>query len=362
MHPLSQHLRALIDLDKVQSNYKNLCAFTQTPMASVLKANAYGLGAARMAQALHGAGCQQFFVATVGEAIELRSVLPKHVPIYLLHGCFAEEIKEIQEYNLTPVLSNLSQLELWTTLARKEGKPLPALLHFDTGMNRFGFDARDVEKVLAHKDALDIQYVMSHLACADNPENPYNKQQRDRFLEIIKHFPGEKYSLAASEGIGLGSDYAFDLIRAGISFYGIIPYAPHTEFAVKAQAQIIQTRTLAPGESIGYGQHYKADSQRRIGTIAMGFADGLPCNATNQAHVYIGNYQAPVIGRVSMDLTVIDLTDIPENVAHETIWVDLFYDNVSHLKLAKECNMRLYEVTCNIGRRHQKIYIHATDL
>lgn len=359
---LNNQLRVQINLDIIKRNYQNLCAWTKTPIASVLKANAYGLGAAPIGKALHEAGCQQFFMATLQGSLELRDALPK-ATIYMLHGCFPEEVDTLVQNKITPVLNNLDQLALWVEASRKVGCRLPALVHFDTGMNRLGFDLEDAPKVQEAGKYINIKYVMSHLACADSPENPYNAQQRERLLAVAKYFPGIPKSLAASEGIGLGPDYYFDLLRVGISNYGIIPHAPHTQFAVRPQAQILQVRTLKTGDTIGYGQTYTAPSPRRVGAIATGFADGpMTRNISNRGCVYIGDYEAPFIGRVSMDLSVIDLTDIPESVAYPTIWVDLFRDNVSHLKLAEDSQMALYEITCNIGRRYQKIYTHGTDL
>jgi alanine racemase len=352
---INNQLRLFVNLKTIQANYQNLCAFTKTPIAAVLKANAYGLGAVPVGKALWDAGCRQFFFATIQEAIEVRAHLID-ATIYVLHGCFQEEINDLLAHNLIPVLNNPDQLALWVETSKKQGQKLPCLLHFDTGMNRLGFSSFHAPLAKEALPFLDVRYIMSHLACADDLNNPYNAEQRERFLEIAKNFPGIPKSFAASEGMGLGPDYYFDLLRVGISSYGIIPYPPHTTFAVKPQAQIIQTRNLTPGETIGYGQRYTAPCHKRVGTIAMGFADGLPASATNNAHVYIGEYCAPIIGRVSMDLTVIDLTDIPESIAGVTTWVDVFNDNMSHLKLARESNIALYEITCRIGRRFQKIY------
>ncbi len=354
---INNQLRLFVHLKTIQENYKNLCAFTKKPIAAVVKANAYGLGAVPISKALWEAGCQQFFCATFQEAIEVRAHL-NEATIYVLHGCFKEEVEDLLAHNLIPVLNNPDQVNLWATTAKKLNKKLPCIFHFDTGMNRLGLSVNDTPLAVESLPFFDVRYVISHLACADDIKNPYSQQQRQRFLAIAQNFPGIPRSLAASEGIGLGPDYYFDLLRVGISCYGIIPYPPHTKFAIHPQAQIIQTRILKPGETIGYGQRYTAPGPKRVGTIAMGFFDGLTVGATNSAHVYIGDYSAPIIGRVSMDLTVIDLTHIPENIAGVTTWVDVFKDNMSHLKLAREANMALYEITCRIGRRFQKIYTH----
>lgn len=352
---INNQLRLFVNLKTIQQNYKNLCTFTKTPIAAVLKANAYGLGAIPVAKALWDAGCRQFFFATLHEALEVRTHL-QEATIYVLHGCFREEVDALLENNLIPVLNNPDQLSTWVNASKKRAQKLPCLLHFDTGMNRLGFSSSHVPLAVEALPYLDVHYIMSHLACADDPNNPYSAEQRQRFLEISKHFPTISKSFAASEGIGLGPDYYFDLLRVGISCYGIIPYHPHTRFAVRPQAQIIQTKTLKTGETIGYGQRYTATGPKRIGTIALGFSDGLPAITTNSGHVYIDDHSIPIIGRVSMDLTVIDLTHVPENLARPTTWVDVFNDNMSHLRLARESNIALYEVTCRIGRRFQKIY------
>lgn len=348
-------LRLLVNLSLIQQNYKNLCAWTHTPIGAVLKADAYGLGAPAIAKALFEVGCRQFFLATLQEALEIRQVLPT-ATLYVLHGCFPGEEPYFLQENLIPVLNNPDQLLAWKKVAVEKEQRLPAIFHFDTGMNRLGFDAHHLPLSIEAASSFSIAYIMSHLACADDPKNPYNTQQRERFLTLAQNFPSIPRSLAASEGIGLGPSYHFDLLRIGIALYGLIPYAPHVRFAIRPQAQIIQTRLLKAGETIGYGQRYTATGPKRIGVIAMGFADGLHVVGTNRTHVYIGDHIVPTIGRISMDLTMIDLSHLPESIAHPMVWVDLFKDNMSHLRLAQESQSGPYEITCRIGRRYQKIY------
>ncbi len=349
-------LRLYIDLEKIIHNYKAIQKYTGVEVSAVVKANAYGIGYGPVAKALESEGCRSFFVATLPEAVALRKVLPKTSAIHIFNGISEETISAVKDLNLTPVIASLSQLDL---CAKHFSGGF--VLHFNTGMNRLSLNGNDLEKVLTIVKPNQVSHVMSHLACADHPQDPKNADQLKIFKEIIPHFPGSVYSLAASEGIGLGRDYYFDGVRVGMSLYGTLGTPPgmteRLRFAFKSQVAILQIQTIHKGEGIGYGASYIAPSTRRIATIGMGFADGLPRGASNNGVVYLEGYEAPIVGRVSMDLTVIDVSEIPESVATVGKWADIVYDEGSFARLAKDSGSAVYELITRLGQRYDRIYM-----
>ncbi len=349
-------LRLYVDLEKVVHNYKAIQNHTKVEVSVVVKANAYGIGFGPVAKILEEEGCRSFFVATLPEAIALRKILPKTSSIHIFNGITEESIPIVKELGLTPVIASIPQLELCAKHFSEN-----FVLHFNTGMNRLSLTEEGLAKVLKILKPTQVAHVMSHLACADHPKDPKNADQLKKFKQIISHFPDSTYSLAASEGIALGRDYYFDRVRIGMSLYGTLGTPPgmteKLEFSFKSQAAILQTQTIHKGESIGYGASYVAPSTRRIATIAVGFADGLPRGASNNGVVYVEGYEAPIVGRVSMDLTVIDISDIPESMAAVGKWVDLVYDEASFARLAKDSNSAVYELITRLGQRYDRIYM-----
>jgi alanine racemase len=349
-------LKLYVDLEKVVHNYKSIQNHTKVEVSAVVKANGYGIGAAPIAKALEEEGCCSFFVATLPEAIALRRVLTKTSAIHIFNGISEETISVVKDLNLTPVIASLSQLDLCMTHF-SDG----FVLHFNTGMNRLSLNSEDLDKTLKRIKPNQVSHVMSHLACADNPKDPKNGDQLKMFKEIISHFPSSTYSLAASEGLGLGQPYFFDRVRIGMSLYGTLGtplgMAEELKFAFKSQAAILQVHTIHKGESIGYGASYIASSTRRIATIGMGFADGLPRGASNNGVVYLEGYEAPIVGRVSMDLAVIDVSEIPESVAAVGKWVNIVYDEGSFARLAKDSGSAVYELITRLGQRYDRIYM-----
>jgi alanine racemase len=358
MNPEIQNpfLRLYVDLEKVVYNYKAIQDYTQVEVSAVVKANGYGIGAAPIAKALEEEGCRSFFVATLPEAIALRKSLPKTSAIHIFNGISEETISAVKDLSLTPVVASLSQLDLCAAHF-SDG----FVLHFNTGMNRLSLNESDLEKVLKIVKPNQVSHVMSHLACADDPQDPKNRHQLKMFQEIISHFSSSTYSLAASEGIGLGQPYFFDRVRIGMSLYGTLGtplgMTQKLQFAFKSQAAILQVHTIHKGESVGYGASYIAPSTRRIATIGIGFADGLPRGASNNGVVYLERHRAPIVGRVSMDLAVIDISEIPESVAAVGKWVDIVYDESSFARLAKDSGSAVYELITRLGQRYDRIYM-----
>ena len=362
--PKNNGLRMLVDLKALAHNVEIIREFVHpAELSCIVKANAYGIGYMGISKKLYELGVQKFFVANTWEGICLRNLLPYADRIYVLNGVIQEDMADYHAYKLTPVLNTIGQLKNWAEESRKYPQKLRALLHFDTGMNRLGFDPEEIPAIKKHTKDLDIEYIVSHLAQADTLHHPYNELQQERFEAIIKEFPGHKYSLAATEALRLGKQFYYDLVRVGMGLYGVLPpkapgiLAEDLRFIFKTQARILQIRHIQAGETIGYGQTFKADKPKRLAVLPLGFVDGMPRAASNQGHVYVQHYEIPVVGRVSMDLTIVDVTDIPEELTAEGSWVDLIRDSVSLYKLAEESNTGIYEIITRISERFERIYI-----
>lgn len=305
--------RLIIDLAVIQQNYAKVRELAPNAEAgAVVKANGYGLGATEIIPALADAGCRNFYVAHTSEGREARQALAgRPANIYVFNGFWPFELPALREANLFPVINELAQLEALRTLA----PDLPCAIHFDTGMNRLGLGLEETEALIAQPsrlDAIDVRQIMSHLACADDPDHPLNAKQRERFARIRAAFPGIPASLSNSAGILLGSDYHFDMVRPGLALFGGVPAPGHAspfEPAVEIDAPILQIRDLHPGDTIGYGATFTANEPRRIATVAAGYADGLLRAFGNGGYGRLHDHRVPITGRVSMDLIGVDVTD-----------------------------------------------------
>ncbi len=354
----NNNLRLDVSVTTICANYEKIKNFTQRQVATVLKANAYGLGVVPISQALLEVGCDTIFVATVYEGAALRKSVGARPTIFVLNCFHEKDLSFFPEYNLRPVINSLQQLDVWLDCAKYT---VPLTLHFDTGMHRAGLEEREREDVLKKLKNTSVEWVMSHMACAENPDDPHNAHQLERFRRIIQDFPQAQYSLAASESLNLPNDYFFHRLRIGKALYGsILPFpgkvTESLQFAFKTQARILQTRTLYKGDTVGYGATYVAPSTRQTATIGIGFADGLPRACSNKGVVYIDNYAAPILGRVSMDLTVIDVSDIPPSLISVDRWVDLIRDRVTFYQQAQDSNSGIYELVTRLGGRYNRHY------
>lgn len=351
-----------VDLAALADNWRLLKArAAPARCAAVVKADGYGLGASEVAGALAAAGCDTFFVAHASEAVELRARLPAPA-IFVLHGPPEGAEKELLRHRLTPVLSGPGHVAAWTSLARSEGRRLPAALHIDTGMNRLGFSAKETEALIADPaqlDAIDLVLVMSHLACSEERRNPMNAVQLRRFAAIESRLPKAPRSLANSGGIALGGGYHRDLVRPGIALYGVEP-GPETGLGVKPvmrlDARILQVRGVDRGESVGYGATHFFAGPGRVATIAVGYADGFLRTLSNRGHAYIDDVRVPVIGRVSMDLVTLDVSAVPNARAQPGASVELIGPHVSLTELSRLAGTIEYEILTRLGRRFERVY------
>ncbi|MFC4351659.1 alanine racemase [Fodinicurvata halophila] len=353
-----------IDLEALQANYRRLAqAAAPARCAAVVKADAYGLGLDRVAPALAEAGANTFFVALPEEGMRLRSLLPD-VTIYVLSGFFEGAETDYAEYQLRPVLNSLPDIERYRRLTIETA--LPAALHLDTGMSRLGLSRAEWHRLQEDPElvqGLDLRLFMSHLACAEDREAPLNTTQQERFRQARAFLPDIPASLANSSGIFLGPDYGFELVRPGVALYGANP-TPGLESpmrpVVRLSVRILQVREIDSGESVGYGATYTADAPRRVATIAAGYADGVHRALSSTGRAWIGGYELPFLGRVSMDLISLDVSNLPEALAQQGQSVDLLGPDQDIDSLAGQAGTIAYEMLTSLGRRYHRQYLDHT--
>ncbi|MGB6426812.1 MAG: alanine racemase [Methyloceanibacter sp.] len=357
-----------IDLSALTANYRRLAELcAPAECAAVVKADAYGLGMAACAPALARAGCRTFFVATPAEARDLRGLLPE-ATIYVFDGLLAGTAPILHAHALRPVLNSVAEIKEWAAFCATAGARLPAAIHIDTGMNRLGLSSTEVEALSDAQDvwrAFELTLVISHLACADEPEHPKSEAQRRSFEALRRKLPQALASLANSGGILLGPAYHLDLVRPGIALYGgkpsqadITPFAP----VVQLTGRILRVRDVAAGESVGYGASRTLKRVSRIAVLAVGYADGLfrALSADDNREgmsVFLGPHPAPILGRVSMDLITVDVTGIPPHLACRGAFVELIGENIATHQLAAHAGTIDYEVLTSLGPRASRRYI-----
>ncbi|MDF1791002.1 MAG: alanine racemase [Thalassobaculaceae bacterium] len=359
--------RLTIDLGAIRQNYRRLRKeLGGVPCAGVVKADGYGLGADYVATVLYEEGCRTFFVATFDEAVALRQILPDGV-IACLNGVLPNTEAAFVEHDITPVINAFDQIERWRTHCARTGRKLPAMLHVDTGMNRLGLDAREVDRVLEGPSVLsgiDWQYLLSHLAAADEPENPMSAAQLKRFNRIRARLPVTmKASLANSSGVFLGPEFHHDLGRPGIALYGGRPSAGRDNpmvCPIRIEGRILQIRTVEPGWTVGYGGSWRASRETRIATVAAGYADGYLRTLSSVGRVAIGGRLCNVVGRVSMDMITVDVTDVSPFVASPGGMVEVLGPAVTPDAMADTAGTIGYELLTSLGSRYVRHYVDST--
>ncbi len=353
-----------IDLAALAENYRLLCE-TASPsqVAAVVKADAYGLDAGRVAPVFYAAGCRNFFVAHLGEALKLKPQLADDGKIYVLNGLQPETEALCAQAGIVPVLNSLEQIANWASCARRLSQALPAVLQFDTCMSRLGLSPSEQEKLVSDPallDGIDLKLVMSHLACGDEPLNAANRKQLACMRQVIARFPGVPVSFANSGGIFLGPDFRFDLARPGIALYGGAPSdgVPNPmKPVVRLDARVIQVRSVPAGTLVGYGGAFEAKRETRVATIAVGYADGWPRHLSNRGAAYFGTTRLPIIGRVSMDSITLDATDLPEGTLSLGSLVELIGPSQTLEDVATICDTIAYELLTSLGHRYRRNYV-----
>ena len=337
-----------IDLDAVIQNWRALDRLTgpDVQTAAVIKADAYGLGSARIARALATAGARRFFVACAEEGATARQALGPGPQIALLSGHMSGDTEMIHDLDLTPMLNSLDQIT--RHLEALPGHPFGVQL--DTGMNRLGVEMLEWQAVAPILIEAGPALLISHLACADEPDHPLNESQLAAF-HAMTDGTGLPRSLAATGGILLGPRYHFDLTRPGIGLFGGMPFKT-AHPVVRLSLPIIQTREVEAGETVGYGCTWTAARRSIIATVAAGYADGLPRTLSNSAHLWDGDTPCPLVGRVSMDLITVDITDLPE--APRTL--DILGPHQTADALADVAGTIGYEILTGLGPRYLRRY------
>ena len=337
-----------IDLDAIAANWRALDRLTGTEVqtAAVVKANAYGLGVTRVARALAQAGARRFFVAYAEEGAAVRQALGQGPQIAVLGGHMSGDTEMIHDLDLTPMLNSLDQIT--RHLEALPGHPFGVQL--DTGMNRLGVEALEWEAVAPILIEAGPELLMSHLACADEPDHPLNEAQLQAF-HAMTDGTGLPRSLAATGGILLGPRFHFDLARPGVGLYGGLPFEA-AQPVVTLSLPVIQTRELAPGEAVGYGCTWVAETPSLIATVAAGYADGLPRGLSNAAVLWDGDTPCPLVGRVSMDLITVDITHLAEVPRS----LDILGPHQTVDALAESGGTIGYEILTGLGPRYQRRY------
>jgi alanine racemase len=361
---LSSSLSCLtIRLGAVVENYHR-CARLAGPaaIAPTVKADAYGLGALPIAGALTTAGADTFFVARLEEGIALRRHLPK-ARIFVLDGAQPDFVEALHRYALTPVLNSLAQISAWSAAAPEHTR-LDAAIHIDTGMSRLGLSACELSVLAAQAakrlDRLRLVLVMSHLACADESGSSMNAMQLARFRAALAMLPPAPASLAASAGLFLGPDYLFDIVRPGLSLLGGDPRAHRGQnpflVAARLSTRVLQLRRIDKDQSVGYGATFRSARPTVLATVALGYADGLMRAIGNRGAGAIEGTLVPVVGRVSMDVTVLDLG--PHSTARIGDEIEFFGDQISLAAHADAAQTNAYEILTRIGPRVKRFYVN----
>jgi alanine racemase len=355
-----------IDLDAIVANWRKL-EKTAVPAecAAVIKADAYGCGVEPVARALHAAGCKTYFVATPAEARVVRAALPS-VTIYALNGFFQNTGDTYARIDCKPVIGDLNELAEWDVFCRRSGWNGGAAIHIDTGMNRLGLTITEAQGIIPRINAGDhgIKLVMSHLVSAELVNNATNARQLTGFREIASLFSNVPASLSNSSGIYLGAQFQFDLVRPGAALYGVNP-TPEADnpmqSVVDLKARIVQIRNIERGETVGYGGTWTARRPTKLAIVASGYADGYfraasANDGTRGAEIVVAGKRCPVAGRISMDLTAVDITDLPPNSARRGHMVTLIGEGITVDELAHHFGTIGYEVLTSLGSRYARVY------
>lgn len=335
----AQPARLILDLDALAANWRAARALAgPAQLAAVVKADAYGLGVEPVARQLWREGARQFLVAHWAEAAALRALLPE-ADIAVLNGVAPEEMPLALAGLAVPVLNTPAEAARWAAAA----PGWRAHLMVDTGMNRLGLAPAELAELPA---GLAIDLLMSHLACACEPDHPMNAAQRDAFAALPPL--GRARSLSASHGLRLGQRFAFDHVRPGLALYGGTgaPFRP----VAHLEARVLQLRAVSAGATVGYGATWRAARSSRLATLAIGYADGLRRALSNLGWAEIEGRRAPIVGRVSMDLTVVDATDLPGLAEGDRVALGFDLPEVS-----AACGLAEYELLTGLGRRFERV-------
>lgn len=360
-----------IDLDAIVHNWRCIDAAARPGRAAaVVKANAYGLGATPVARALVAAGCRTLFVATCAEAITLRDA-GIGVELFVFEGVSASSVETLAKAGVSPVLCDAAQCARWAAVRQALADPAGATcaLHVDTGMSRLGFPVEDFIAFAERAHALCApSLLITHLACADEPAHPLNARQLEAFARCQALLPGVPTSIGNSAGALAGPASRGDVVRPGIALYGGNPFTDRRALplreVVRVQAPVLQVRDLPAGATVGYGASFQTAERRRVATLGIGYADGYPRSLGNVGWAMLRGVRVPVLGRVSMDLVVVDISgvDAPDSDAavHPGEPVTLLGEGVDLDALAAAAGTIGYELLTRLGPRLAREYVSVS--
>jgi len=355
-----------LDLNALVHNYHLIAnKIGSAQMSAVIKANAYGLGADKIAPVLYRTGCRLFFVAQMIEAYRLRPLLPPDAQIAILNDIQPSMAANVADYGFLPVLNSLDSLKEWQTLCQTRGQKYPCFIQVDSGMSRFGLDDIDLQSLVANPDFFDqaqICAIISHLACADEGTHQQNHKQLLRFKEILSALPSRPAGLANSGGIFLSDqfqDYLFDLVRPGLALYGVDPVvdlSTNLRPVVALSARVAQIRHITKGNFVGYGATYQAPHNMSVATLSIGYADGLHRSLGGKGSVFYQGVRLPIIGRISMDSMSVDLSSLPPKTLQRGDLIEIIGPNQSMNMLAHDAGTIAYEILTSLGQRFERVY------
>lgn len=351
-----------IDLPALAANYRDIEKISQNAaVAGVVKADGYGLGAREVVQTLLSEGCERFFVATPDEGAAARAIA-EDAQIAILGGLYQGAEDFYLEHHLIPVINSLEEMARWRDYSQAQNFALPYWLHVDTGMNRLGLDAQEIQYFIDDPEQaapLHMIGVMSHFACADEADHPMNARQADAFAQIARHFPDAQKSLCNSSGLFRDERWHYDLLRPGYALYGGNP-TPETanpmNRVVSLEVPVLQTRLLRKGNTVGYGASHKVSADSSAATIALGYADGFFRAGSNKASVYFKGQACPVLGRVSMDLVTIGTGHLSHQPKPGDM-IEILGPHQDIDALARDCADIGYDILTALGRRYDRRYL-----
>jgi alanine racemase len=355
-----------IDVTAIAANWRELAHRLLTvECAAVVKANAYGLGLEPVTATLKEAGCKTFFVADIVEARRVRS-RAREAAIYVLNGFTPDWGAGFIDINARPVINSTTELAEWDAFVSAHSWQGGAALQVDTGMHRLGISPEEAAALAPRAQTANhgIALLLSHLACADNPDHPLNARQIQLFRELHMLYPGIPASLANSSGIFLGSTAHYDLARPGAALYGVnpTPGQPNPlKHVVELTGRILQLRTVEPDDTVGYGATWTAKRTSRIAVVALGYADGLlragsgTDDRPGGAAIIAGKH-CPIVGRISMDLACVDITEIATGAVHRGDLATLIGAEIPVDEVAAAAGTIGYEILTRLGPRCHLVY------
>jgi alanine racemase len=352
----------IVEPSALKRNYQRFAALSpKTETGAVVKANGYGLGTGTVVRALAEAGCATFFVATLEEGRAVRKAVP-HGSIYVLDGLMTGTAALHAEHDARPVLASYEDATEWAGYCRAQGQALPAAIQIDTGMHRLGMSEAEVQRLAAEPsllEAFSLSLILTQLVLADVPGDPRNGEQLRRFERLAARLPKAPWSVVAAAGMFLDPIFHHGLARPGMPLYGGIPCAAGAALVEPVgwlYARIVQVHEAAAGESVGYGAQRRFDRPMRLATLSIGYADGYgralsDSGANDGAIAHIGGHPAPVVGRISMDLTTLDVGAVPPALVRRGAFACLMGDRTTVDDLARKAGTIPYEILTRLGPR-----------